>query len=136
MIRGIAILSVTLLLIAWVPWIGPAALILTPLPFIHTFHALGRMKGWLALGIAYALVLGSLLLLGRPLPVTALLTVGLGGVLFAEILQRRYPSKGRPDRFAELFPGRLGLLAGYALRSGTSPGSALEGTSERSLEKT
>ncbi|MCL2670264.1 MAG: YybS family protein, partial [Syntrophaceae bacterium] len=123
MIRGIAILALTLLVIAWVPWTGPVILILTPLPLVYTFQELGRKKGWLALGAAYILVLGGFQLLDIPRPLAVFL-IGLGGALFAEVLRRRYAfDKTVWVASLALFLSVFGLLEGYALANGTSIGS-------------
>ena len=127
MIRGIAILSLTLLVVAWIPFVGPVVIVMTPLPILYFLSILGRVKGWAALAAAYAVAVGSLLLLGRPLPVFVLLLIGSTGVLLSEVLQRRY-SIGKTIAVASLalsFFG-IGFLLSHSWASGTEPWRLIE----------
>ena len=90
MIRGVAILSLTLLVVVLIPFIGPVAIIMTPLPILYFCFRLGRTQGLAALTVAFLVVSGILSLLGRPANLSVLIMIGLTGVLLAEVLQRRY----------------------------------------------
>ncbi len=90
MIRGVAILTLTLLVVVLIPFIGPVAIIMTPLPILYFCFRLGRIRGLAALTIAFLVVSGILGLLGRPANLSVLIMIGLTGVMLAEVLQRRY----------------------------------------------
>ncbi len=128
MIRGIAILSLTLLVVALIPFVGPVVIIMTPLPIFYYFSQLGRIWGLAALAAAYAVASGSLLLLGRPLPIMILFTIGMTGVMLAEVLRRRYPI-GKTIAVASValfFFGTAALLH-QAWLTGTDPWQLIAG---------
>ncbi len=89
-IRGVGVLSLTLLIVALIPFVGPAVIIMTPLPIIYYYSRLGRMRGLLTLAAAFLAVSGILALLGHRANISVLLMIAVTGVILAEILQRRY----------------------------------------------
>jgi len=63
MIGGIAVLSLTFLIVALIPFVGPVVILMTPLPIIFFFSHLGRARGLAALAVAFIIVSGLLGLL-------------------------------------------------------------------------
>ena len=89
-IRGVGVLSLTLLIVALIPFVGPAVIIMTPLPIIYYRSRLGRMRGAAALAAALLAVSGILVLLGHRANISVLLMIAATGVLLSEVLQKRY----------------------------------------------
>ena len=127
MIRGIAILSLTLLVVVLIPFIGPVAVIMTPLPILYFWFRLGRMHGLASLTIAFLIVSGILILLGRPASISVLMMISLTGVIIAEVLQRRYSiEKTFALASLVLFFSGIGFVLYYALQTGAAPLRLLE----------
>ena len=121
-IQGIAVLTVTLLIVVLIPFVGPLAVIMTPLPIVYFFFRLGRMQGALALTIAFLIASAVLLLTGDRTNITVLAMICFTGAMLAEVLARRYPAE-RTFIIASLavfFCGSAVLLAVSAL-SGVAP---------------
>ncbi len=89
MILGIAVFSLTLLFVTLIPFIGPIAVVMTPLPIFYHYSRLGRVKGLAALAISLGAVYVILGLLGQRSNIFILSTIGLTGVILAEILRWR-----------------------------------------------
>ena len=122
MIWSVATLSLTLLVVVLIPFIGPVAMIMTPLPILYFCFRLGRTKGLAALAIAFLVVSGILGLLGRPANLSALLMISLTGILLAEVLQRRYSiEKTFVLASLVLFFSGIGFVLYFALQTGTAP---------------
>jgi len=90
MIRGIAILTLTLLVVALIPFIGPIAIVMTPLPILYYCFRLGGMQGLAALAVAFLVASGILNLMGHPAHISAFIMIGFTGVMLSETLKRRY----------------------------------------------
>lgn len=122
MIRGIAILTLTLLVVVLIPFIGPVAVIMTPLPILYFCFRLGRIQGLAALTIAFLVVSGILALLGRPANISVLMMISLTGILIEEVLQRRYSiEKTFALASLVLFFSGIGFVLYYALQTGVAP---------------
>ncbi|MBA4423264.1 MAG: hypothetical protein C0390_09230 [Syntrophus sp. (in: bacteria)] len=127
MIQGIAILSLTLLVVVLIPFIGPVAVIMTPLPILYFWFRLGRMQGLASLAIAFLIVSGILIFLGRPASISVLMMISLTGVIIAEVLQRRYSiEKTFALASLVLFFSGIGFVLYYALQTGVAPLRLLE----------
>ena len=122
MIRGVAVLSLTLLVVILIPFIGPVAVIMTPLPILYFCFRLGRIQGLASLAIAFLVVSGILSLLGRPASISVLTMISLTGVLLAEVLRRRYTiEKTFAVASLILFFFGIGFVLYYTLQTGTAP---------------
>jgi uncharacterized protein YybS (DUF2232 family) len=122
MILGIVILSLTLLVVVLIPFIGPVAIIMTPLPILYYYFRLGRSQGLAALIIAFLVVSGILSLLGRPVNISVLTMICLTGIMLAEVLQRRYSiEKTFVLASLTLFFSGIGFVLYFALQTGTAP---------------
>ena len=127
MIRGITILSLTLLVVVLIPFIGPVAITMTPLPILYFFFRLGRIQGLAALTIAFLVASGILSLLGRPANISVLVMISLTGVMLAEVLQRRYSiEKTIVLASLVLFFSGIGFLLYHAMQTGAAPWRLLE----------
>ena len=127
MIRGIAILSLTLLAVVLIPFIGPVAVIMTPLPILYFWFRLGRIQGLAALTIAILVVSVILSLLGRPASISVLMMISLTGIIIAEVLQRRYSiEKTFALASLVLFFSGIGFVLYYALQTGAAPWRLVE----------
>ncbi len=127
MIQGIAVFSLTLLFVALIPVIGPIVVIMTPLPILYHYSRLGRLKGLAAMAVALAAVYVILGLLNQRVNPFILSTIGLTGVILAEILRWRLSiEKTFLLASLALFFGGVGFIAYFALRTGASPWSVLE----------
>jgi uncharacterized protein YybS (DUF2232 family) len=127
MILGIAVFSLTLLFVTLIPFLGPIAVIMTPLPILYHYSRLGRVKGLTALAIALGAVYVILGLLGQRINIVILSTIALTGLILAEILRWRLSiEKTFLLASLALFFSGAGFIAYLALRTGTSPWSVLE----------
>ncbi len=127
MIWSVATLSLTLLVVVLIPFIGPVAMIMTPLPILYFCFRLGRTKGLAALTVAFLVVSGILSLLGRPANLSALLMISLTGILLAEVLQRRYSiEKTFALASLVLFFSGIGFVLYSAWQIGESPWRLVE----------
>ena len=127
MIRGIAVLSLTLLIVALIPFVGPIVIIMTPLPIIFFFSRLGRTRGLAALAVAIIIVSGLLSLLGHRINIAVLLMIGFTGVLLSEVLSRRYSiEKTFTIASLALFFCGVGFVLHSAFLSGAAPWRIVE----------
>jgi uncharacterized protein YybS (DUF2232 family) len=127
LIQGITVLTVTLLAVVLVPFIGPIAVIMTPLPMIFCYFRLGRNQALAALVIAIGVVSVVLELLGRSASLPVLAMIGFTGILLAEILQRRYSlEKTFILASLALFFSGLGFILYYAAQARIEPSSLVE----------
>jgi uncharacterized protein YybS (DUF2232 family) len=126
-IRGIAVLSLSLLIVALIPFVGPVVIIMTPLPIIYFSARLGRVRGLAALAFAFLLVSGVLGLLGHRANIAVLLIIGFTGVMLTELLHRHY-SIEKTFAIASLavFSCGVGLVLYSAFLSGNAPWRIVE----------
>jgi uncharacterized protein YybS (DUF2232 family) len=128
MIRGIITLTLTLLVVALIPFVGPIAIIMTPLPILYYCFRLGSMQGIAALAVAFLVVSGILSVLGRPANVSVLIMIGLTGIILSETLKRRYSvEKTFALASLTLFLSGVGFVLYYALQVGVAPWLVVEG---------
>jgi uncharacterized protein YybS (DUF2232 family) len=127
MIPGITVLTLTLLIVALIPFAGPVVIIMTPLPIIYFFSRLGRVRGLATLAIAVAIVSGLLSLLGQRANVTVLLMIGFTGAMLSEVLRRRYSvDKTFTIASLTLFFCGVGFVLYSAFLSGVAPWRIVE----------
>ena len=127
MIQGIAILTLTLLVVALIPFIGPITMIMTPLPVLYYCFRLGGMQGLAALAVAFLVVSVILNLLGRPANISTFIMIGFTGVLLSETLKRRYSlEKTFALASLTLFFCGVGFVLYYALQAGVAPWRMVE----------
>ena len=130
-IRGIAVLSLTILIVALIPFVGPVVIIMTPLPVLYYYSRLGRMRGLAALAVAFGTVSGVLTLLGHRANISVLLMIAFTGVMLSEILKRRYSiEKTFILASLALFFCGVGFVLYMALLSGVAPWRMVELTIE------
>jgi uncharacterized protein YybS (DUF2232 family) len=131
MIRGVAVLSLTLVIVALIPFVGPVVIIMTPLPILYYYARLGRMRGLAALAVAFLTVSGILTLLGHRANISILLMIAFTGVMLSEVLQRRYSiEKTFILASLALFFCGVGFVIYTALLSGIAPWRMVELTTE------
>jgi uncharacterized protein YybS (DUF2232 family) len=122
MIWGILTLSMTLLVVVLIPFIGPVAIIITPLPIIYYWFHLGRMQGLAALTVAFLVVSLILGLMGRPANISVLMMISLAGIMIAEVLRRHYSiEKTFALASLVLFFSGIGFILYFALQSNIAP---------------
>ena len=127
MIGGIAVLSLTFLIVALIPFVGPVVILMTPLPIIFFFSHLGRARGLAALAVAFIIVSGLLGLLGHRVNIAVLLMIGFTGVMLSEVLHRRYSiEKTFTIASLVLFFCGVGFVLHSAFLSGASPWQTVE----------
>ncbi len=130
-IRGSAVLSLTLLIVALIPFVGPVVIIMTPLPILYYYSRLGRMRGLAALAVALLTVSGILTLLGHRANISVLLMIAFTGVMISEVLKRRYSiEKTFILASLALFFCGVGFVLYTALLSGVAPWRMVELTIE------
>jgi uncharacterized protein YybS (DUF2232 family) len=135
MLWGIAVLTLTLLVVALIPFVGPIAVIMTPLPILYYCFRLGGMQGLAALAVAFLLVSGILNLLGRPAHVSAFIIIGITGIVLAETLKRRYSlEKTFAIASLMLFFCGVGFVLYHALQAGVAPWRMVEMTIEATIK--
>lgn len=88
MIQGVAVLTLTFLIAALIPFAGPLVLILAPLPIIYYCISLGRLRGLTILAVSLCAAYFALDLAGHRASLVALSMIGFTGVLLTEILKR------------------------------------------------
>jgi uncharacterized protein YybS (DUF2232 family) len=127
MIRGGAILTLTFLFVALIPFIGPVVVILTPLPILYYCSRLGRRKGLAVLGVSFLATCGILVLLGQGVSLSVLSMIGFTGVLLSEVL-KRHLSVEKTILLASLalFCCVAGFVLYHAFRTGMAPWRVLE----------
>jgi len=122
MLRGIAVLTLTLLVVALIPLVGPIAVIMTPLPILYFCFRLGNTEGLASLVVAFLLAYGILNLLGRPAHVSAFIVIGMTGILLSETLKRRYSiEKTFAIASLMLFFSGIGFVLYHAAQAGVAP---------------
>ncbi len=127
MIRGIAILSLTLLIVALIPFVGPVVIIMTPLPIIYFFSRLGRVRGLAALAVAFIIAFVLISLLGHHANISVLSMIGFTGVMLSEVLDRRYSiEKTFTIASLVLFFCGAGFVLHSAFVSGIAPWRVVE----------
>jgi uncharacterized protein YybS (DUF2232 family) len=127
MIRGIAVLTLTLLAVALIPFVGPIVVIMTPLPILYYCFRLGSMQGLAALAVAFLLASGILNLLGRPAHISAFIIIGITGVMLSETLKRRYSlEKTFAIASLMLFFCGVGFVLYHALQASVAPWRMVE----------
>ena len=127
MIRAIAVLTLTLLVVALIPFVGPIAVIMTPLPILYYCFRFGSMQGLAALVVAFLLASAVLNLLGRPAHISAFIIIGITGVMLSEILKRRYSvEKTFAIASLVLFFCGVGFVLYYASQAGVAPWRMVE----------
>ncbi len=130
-IRGIAVLSLTLLSAALIPFVGPVVIIMTPLPILYYHSRLGRMRGLAALAVAVLVAAGILTLLGHRANPSVLVMIAFTGVMLSEILRRRYSvEKTFILASLALFFSGIGFVVYTALLNGVAPWRMVELTIE------
>jgi uncharacterized protein YybS (DUF2232 family) len=125
-IRGSAVLSLTLLIVALIPFVGPVVVIMTPLPILTYYSRLGRIRGLAALAVAFLTVFGIIALLGHRANISVLVMIAFTGVMLAEVLKRRYPIEKTIIASLVLFFCGVGFVLYTALRSGVAPWRMVE----------
>lgn len=135
MFRGTAVLTLTLLVVALVPFVGPIAVIMTPLPILYYRFCLGGMQGLAALAVAFLLASGILYLMGHPAHIWAFVIIGITGVALAETLKRGY-SLEKTFAIASLilFFSGVGFVLYHALQAGVAPWRIVEMTIEATIK--
>lgn len=119
MIQGIAILTLTLLVVALIPFIGPIAIIMTPLPIIYYCSRLGGLQGMAALAVAFVAASFILNLSGRPVSISAFIMIGFTGLMLSETLKRRYSiEKTFAIASLTLFFSGVGFVLYHAAQAG------------------
>lgn len=127
MIGGIAVLSLTLLIVALIPFVGPVVIVMTPLPIIFFFSQLGRSRGLTALAVAFIIVSGLLNLLGHRVNIAVMVMIGFTGVMLSEVLYRRYSlEKTFAIASLALFFCGVGFVLYSAFLSGVAPWQAVD----------
>jgi uncharacterized protein YybS (DUF2232 family) len=127
MIRGIAILSLTILIVALIPFVGPVVIIMTPVPIIYFFSRLGRVQGLTALAVAFIIVSGLLSLLGHGANIAVLSMIGFTGVMLSEVLNRHYSiTKTFTIASLAVFFCGAGFVLHSAFLSGAAPWRIVE----------
>jgi uncharacterized protein YybS (DUF2232 family) len=127
MILGGAILTLTFLFVALIPFIGPIVVILTPLPTLYYCSRLGRRNGLMVLTVSFLATYGILGLLGQDANLPVLSMIGFAGVLLSEVM-RRHLSVEKTILLASLalFCCGAGFVLYHAFRTGVSPWQMLE----------
>jgi len=119
LLRGVAVLTLTLLAVVLIPFIGPVVVVMTPLPIMYYCLQLGRTKGIAVLAVSFLAVAGILGFVGQRPGFSVLLMIGFSGVLLSEILRRNYSlEKTLLVASLALFLSGLGFLLLHALRTG------------------
>ena len=127
MIRGGAILTLTFLFVALIPFIGPVVVILTPLPIIYYCSRLGRRSGLIVLTVSFLATCGILGLLGQGMNLPVLSMIGFSGVLLSEVLKRQFSiEKTFLLASLALFCCGAGFVLYHAFQTGIAPWQMLE----------
>jgi uncharacterized protein YybS (DUF2232 family) len=126
-IQGVAVLSLTLLIVTLIPFAGPAVIIMTPLPILYYYTRLGRMRGLAVLAAAFLAVSAILLFLGHRANISVLVMIAFTGVMLSELLRRRYSiEKTFILASLALFFCGVGFVLYRALLSGIAPWRMVE----------
>ena len=127
MIRGGAIISLTFLFAALIPYIGPIVVILTPFPVLYYCSRLGRRRGLIVLTVSFLAAYGILTLSGQSTNLPVLFMIGFVGVLLSEVLKRHF-SVEKTFLLASLalFCCAAGFVLFHAFRTGIAPWQMVE----------
>lgn len=126
-LQAIAVLAMTLLVVALIPFVGPITIIMTPLPILYYSFRLGGAQALAALAVAFAAVLLILSFIGRPVNLMTFIMIGFTGVMLTEVLKRRYPlEKTFTVASLMLFFCSVGLILYYGAQDGVSPWRMVE----------
>lgn len=117
-IQGIAVSTLSFLLVVLIPLAGAIVIVLTPLPVLLYYTKLGRFRGLAVFAISLTLVLLILKLIHPDIifPLLLLMLVGGTGILLAEVLRRSWPVEKTliiPVAVLLACGGCLLLLQGY-----------------------
>lgn len=88
MLWGGAIITLTFLVLALIPVIGPVVVIMTPLPVLYYCTRLGRFKGLIVLAGSLLASYAILSYAGQGVNLPVLLMISFTGLLLCEILKR------------------------------------------------
>jgi uncharacterized protein YybS (DUF2232 family) len=127
MLRGSTILTLTFLFVALIPFIGPAVVILTPLPTLYYCSRLGRRSGLMVLVVSFLATSGILSILGQATSLPVLSMIGFAGVVLSEVL-KRHLSIEKTFLLASLalFCCGVGFVLCHSFRTGLAPWRILE----------
>jgi uncharacterized protein YybS (DUF2232 family) len=121
-IRAVIVLSLTLLAVALIPFVGPIVILMTPLPVLYYSFHLGRVPGLTALITALLVASIALSLLGRPVDLSVLMVIAVAGVMLAELLRRKYSiEKTLALASLALFFSLIAFVAYFAMKAGVDP---------------
>ena len=127
MIRAVAILTLTFLFVALIPFVGPVVVILTPLPVLYYCSRLGRLRGLMVLSVSYLAAFGILGLSGQRANLPVLFMIGFTGVLLSEVLKRhRSVEKTFLLASSALFCCGAGFVLYHSFRAGIAPWQTVE----------
>ena len=127
MIRAGAILTLTFLFVALIPFVGPVVVILTPLPVLYYCSRLGRLRGLMVLAVSFLAVFGILGLSGQRTNLPVLFMIGFTGVLLSEVLKRhRSIEKTFLLVSSALFCCGAGVVLYHSFRAGIAPWRTVE----------
>lgn len=127
MIRAGAILSLTFLFVALIPFVGPVVVILTPLPVLYYCSRLGRLRGLMVLAVSFLAVFGILGLSGQRTNLPVLFMIGFTGVLLSEVLKRhRSVEKTFLLASPALFCCGAGFVLYHSFLAGIAPWQTVE----------
>jgi uncharacterized protein YybS (DUF2232 family) len=122
-----AILTLTFLFVALIPFAGPVVVILTPLPVLYYCSRLGRLRGLMVLAVSYLMAFGILSLSGQRVNLPVLFMIGFAGVLLFEVLKRHYSvEKTFLLASSALFCFGAGFVLYHSFRSGIAPWQTVE----------
>jgi uncharacterized protein YybS (DUF2232 family) len=127
MIRSGAILSLTFLFAALIPYVGPIVVILMPLPVLYYCSRLGRQRGLVVLTVSFLAAYGILTFSGQRANIPVLFMIGFVGFLLSEILKRNL-SVEKTFLLASLvlFSCFIGFALYHAVRTGITPWQMIE----------
>lgn len=127
MIQGGAILTLTFLLSALVPFAGPFVLILTPMPILYYRFRLGLTLGLAVLAVSLLLAYVILNLAGHHANFSVLFMIGFTGAVLSEVVKRNFSiEKTVLLASSALFACAAGFVLYHALQSGITPSQMVE----------
>jgi uncharacterized protein YybS (DUF2232 family) len=127
MIRAGAILTLTFLFVALIPFVGPVVVILTPLPVLYYCSRLGRLRGLMVLAVSFLAAFGFLGFSGQSESLPVLFMIGFTGVLLSEVLKRhRSVEKTFLLASPALFCCGAGFVLYHSFLTGIAPWQTVE----------
>ena len=90
LLRGWVTLTVALLFVALVPFVGPLVVVLTPLPVLYYASHLGRLRGFSVLAASFLTSYGILVILKQHINLPTLSMIAITGLLLSEVIKRNY----------------------------------------------